>query len=170
MLTSNSSLLSKCFYMSCRRFNSILSDNSNSICFSLFHLNIRSLNKHFVDLQGYLSTLNTSFWAIALSETWLEATSNDLYNFSGYNLIVPDLLEQEVVLAYILVIAMNSRKGVTLKLPTVLFLNPSLLRYFNQRMRKISSFAVYTNPLMLARRFSLPKSAKLGNQPRSCST
>jgi len=37
--------------------------------------------------------------------------------------------------------------------------NPSLLRAFNQRMRKISSWAVYINPLMLARKFSLSKKA-----------
>lgn len=49
-------------------------------------------------------------------------------------------------LAYILVIVINSR-------------NPSLLRAFNQRMRKISSWAVHINPLRLARKFSLPKKA-----------
>lgn len=49
-------------------------------------------------------------------------------------------------LAYILVIVINS-------------MNPSLLRAFNQRMRKISSWAVHINPLMLARKFSLPKKA-----------
>ena len=73
MLTSNSYLLSKCAYMSSRQFNRILSDNSNSNCFSLFHLNSCTLKKH--------STLNTSFSTIGLSATWLNTTSNDLYNY-----------------------------------------------------------------------------------------
>jgi len=45
MLTSNSYLLSKCAYMSSRQFNHILSDNSNSNYFSLFHLNNCTLKK-----------------------------------------------------------------------------------------------------------------------------
>lgn len=73
MLTSNSYLLSKCAYMSSRQFNHILSDDSNSNFFSLFHLNNCTLKKH--------STLNTSFPAIGLSKTWLDTTSNDLYNY-----------------------------------------------------------------------------------------
>ena len=38
--------------------------------FSLFHLNIRSLNKHHNDLVIYLSLLNNKFDAICLSEIW----------------------------------------------------------------------------------------------------
>ena len=70
-----------------RQFNNLFSDSSNSNCFSLFHLNIRSFKKHSVDLEEYLSTLNTSFSAIGLSETWLDTTSNDLYSIPGYHFI-----------------------------------------------------------------------------------
>ena len=75
--------------MTSRQFNNLFSDSSNSNCFSLFHLNIRSFKKHSVDLEEYLSTLNTSFSAIGLSETWLDNTSNDLYIVSipGYHFI-----------------------------------------------------------------------------------
>ena len=73
--------------MNSTQFNNLFSDSSNSNCFSLFHLNIRSFKKHSVDLEEYLSTLNTSFSAIGLSETWLDTTSNDLYSIPGYHFI-----------------------------------------------------------------------------------
>ena len=73
--------------MNSRQFNNLFSDSSNSNCFSLFHLNIRSFKKHSVDLEEYLSTLNTSFSAIGLSETWLDTTSNNLYSIPGYQFI-----------------------------------------------------------------------------------
>ena len=88
MLSSTSNLLSRCTYMNSRQFNNLFSDSSNSNCFSLFHLNIHSFKKHSVDLEEYLSTLNTSFSAIGLSETsWLDTTSNDLYSIPGYHFI-----------------------------------------------------------------------------------
>ena len=80
MLSSTSNLLSRCTYMNSTQFNNLFSDSSNSNCFSLFHLNIRSFKKHSVDLEEYLSTLNTSFSAISLM-------SNDLYSIPGYHFI-----------------------------------------------------------------------------------
>ena len=50
-------------------------------------MNIRSFKKHSVDLEEYLSTLNTSFSAIGLSETWLDTTFNDLNSIPGYQFI-----------------------------------------------------------------------------------
>ena len=73
--------------MTSRQFNNLFFDSSNSNCFSLFHLNIRSFKKHSVDLEEYLSTLNTSFSAIGLSEILLDNTSNDLYSIPGYHFI-----------------------------------------------------------------------------------
>ena len=87
MLSSTSNLLSRCTYMNSRQFNNLFSHSSNSNCFSLFHLNIRSFKKHSVDLEEYLSTLNTSFSATGLSETWRDTTSNDLYSIPGYHFI-----------------------------------------------------------------------------------
>ena len=51
--------------------------------FSLFHLNIRSLNKHHNDLVIYLSLLNNKFDAICLSEIWN-------YNLEFYKAIFPN--------------------------------------------------------------------------------
>ena len=39
--------------------------------FSAFHINIRSLPKHFNDLSEYLLSLNVLFSVVAVSETWL---------------------------------------------------------------------------------------------------
>ena len=58
----------------------------------------------------------------------------------------PDLLDQEVVLAYFFVILMNTRKGVTLNL-WIVSLNLFLLKLSHQIMRKMSSCAVYANSL-----------------------
>ena len=39
--------------------------------FSAFHINIRSLPKHFNDPSEYLLSLNMLFSVVAVSETWL---------------------------------------------------------------------------------------------------
>ena len=45
--------------------------NTTSKDFSILHLNIRSLQKHFDDFKGFLSHLNFTFKVVCLSETWL---------------------------------------------------------------------------------------------------
>ena len=87
ILSSTFNLLSRCPYMNNRQFNTLFSDSSKSNCFSLFHLNMRSFKEHSVDFEEYLWTLNTSFSAIDLSETWLDTTSNDLYGIHDYHFI-----------------------------------------------------------------------------------
>lgn len=52
--------------------------------FSIFHLNIRSLPKHFSELQNFLSTLNLKFSVIGLTETWLTENTQDLFELEGY--------------------------------------------------------------------------------------
>ena len=48
---------------------------------SIFHVNIRSLNKHHNDLTTYLSMLDTKFDVICLSEIWS-------YNLEFYKAIL----------------------------------------------------------------------------------
>ncbi len=43
----------------------------NNNQFSLFHQNIRSLNKHHDDFNNFLDYLNAEFSIIALTETWI---------------------------------------------------------------------------------------------------
>ena len=55
--------------------------------FSLLHLNARSLQSNFKNLQPYLMSLEYEFTAIGVSETWLHDSICDLYNLPGYNFI-----------------------------------------------------------------------------------
>ena len=59
----------------------------NDSKFSIFHMNIRSLNKHHKELVTYLSLLNMKFDCICLSEVWnynLEFYRNIFQNYVSY--------------------------------------------------------------------------------------
>ena len=56
--------------------------NSNKL--SLFHLNIRSIPDHFIELTSYLDSLTIQFKIIAISETWLKPHHIE-YNIPNYN-------------------------------------------------------------------------------------
>ena len=51
---------------------------------SMFHMNIKSLPKHFDELQQYLNMLEYDFSVIGISETWLNENNADLYDLNGY--------------------------------------------------------------------------------------
>ena len=50
--------------------NNELDPDVNS--FSVFHLNIRSMKKHFEAFQDFIESLNFKFSAICLSKTWFQ--------------------------------------------------------------------------------------------------
>ena len=54
---------------------------------SVFHLNIRSMKKHFETFQDFIESLNVKFSAICLSETWLQPheISNSNFQVPGYS-------------------------------------------------------------------------------------
>ena len=81
-LTTNSELLSNCICLTSSEFNKIPFPPD---AFSAFHINIRSLPKHFDDLSEYLLSLNISFSAVAVSETWLHKSNSDLFKIPGYH-------------------------------------------------------------------------------------
>ena len=59
----------------------------NDSKFSIFHMNIRSLNKHHKELVTYLSLLNMKFYCICSSEVWnynLEFYRNIFQNYVSY--------------------------------------------------------------------------------------
>ena len=65
-------------------FNDIIHDKHSS--FSVLHLNIASLHKHFEDLQNYISLLKQSFHIIAITEHKISLNSNEKsFNLPGYN-------------------------------------------------------------------------------------
>ena len=53
--------------------------------FGLIHVNCRSLSCNFTELETLLYTSNTNFSVIAVSETWLTAANDDLFNLSNYS-------------------------------------------------------------------------------------
>ena len=59
----------------------------NDSKFSIFHMNIRSLNKHHKELVTYLVLLNMKFDCICLNEVWnynLEFYRNMFQNYVSY--------------------------------------------------------------------------------------
>ena len=64
---------------SCRPFACDISQ-----CFSLCHINIRSIKANLSQCENYLQLLSIDFPVIAITETWLNDIS-DLYSLSGYN-------------------------------------------------------------------------------------
>ena len=77
-----------CTYLTENQFKN-MSFNNVDETFSLLHLNIRSINKHFDDLQQLLANpLNNSFSLIGLTETWLSQSTNQPYALPGYDFVV----------------------------------------------------------------------------------
>lgn len=55
--------------------------------FNALHLNCRSLNKNFEELELLINSLDSKISVIALTETWLTDEVSQLYTIKGYNLI-----------------------------------------------------------------------------------
>ena len=53
------------------------------------HLNIRSIPKHIDKLSNYLTLLDLQFSLIALSETWLNNETTDIYEYRTSHLTRP---------------------------------------------------------------------------------
>ena len=73
-----------CKYHSANEFNTC---NSNPLCLpgvSFIHLNARSLNSNFRQIEDYLKSLDYTFDVIAVSETWMSHNSNN-FNIPGYD-------------------------------------------------------------------------------------
>ncbi len=58
--------------------------------FSTFHLNIRSLSRNYDNFIHYLSLLKHQFSIIALSETWLNENSREMFKLFKYNFVYYD--------------------------------------------------------------------------------
>ena len=50
----------------------------------MFHMNIKSLPKHFDEFQQYLNMLEYDCSVIGISEIWLNKNNVDLYDINGY--------------------------------------------------------------------------------------
>ena len=58
-----------------------------SLCFSLCHINIRSINANLSHFENYLQLLSIDFPVIAITETWLTDITCDLYSLTEYNFV-----------------------------------------------------------------------------------
>lgn len=67
-------------------FRSTMNQLLETKTFSLFHNNIRSLNKHYDQLTAFLSELDNDFSCIALTETW-NSEENTFFNLENYQAI-----------------------------------------------------------------------------------
>ena len=75
-------------YITENQLNDVVKNFSKDT-FSMLHLNIRSISKHFDELQILLNNQNKhSFSVIGLSETWLSSNMNLPFAIHGYDFIV----------------------------------------------------------------------------------
>ena len=75
-------------YITNHQFHDIVKDFENDT-FSLLHVNIRSLNKHFDDLKLFLDNpTENPFSVIGLTETWVNQDLNQPYSLSDYDFVV----------------------------------------------------------------------------------
>ena len=75
-------------YVTVNQLKDIAKGFSNNT-FSLLHLNIRSINKHFDELQIFLDNQSKQqFSIIGLTETWLSSDTNLPYALNDYDFIV----------------------------------------------------------------------------------
>ena len=77
--------LNSCEYHLEDSFNNMISKlDIKSRCFSLLHMNIRSIPKNISKLENYLHLLNHEFSIIGITETWLKDSTKELYSLDGY--------------------------------------------------------------------------------------
>ena len=86
LATSNTALTTKYYLES--DINEITKCNDNYVRgLSLMHLNIRSIPKSIDKLSNYLTLLDLQFSIIALSETWLNNETSEIYELPEYRCI-----------------------------------------------------------------------------------
>ena len=69
------------------QFNRKCHTNAESDNFALIHYNCRSLAKNFTMIRDHITTLDSMFDVIALTETWLNDNDSDYFNLDGYELV-----------------------------------------------------------------------------------
>ena len=67
------------FLKKCKQLE--LGDN----CFSVLHLNIRSIPKNLHKLERFIENVNFNFTVIGITETWLNCDNVDCYGMPGYS-------------------------------------------------------------------------------------
>ena len=66
-------------------FNQELEQGSYSDHLSMFHINIRSMQNKFNELDCFMSLLKLNFTIIGITETWISDANYGLYEFENYS-------------------------------------------------------------------------------------
>lgn len=69
--------------------------NNDNNTFNVFHLNIRSLRKHFDELLVFLNSRNKNFNLIILSEVWIKYGEENNYKIPGYDMLLQPRLANQ---------------------------------------------------------------------------
>ena len=64
----------------------LVKKKEENACASFFHMNIKSLHKHYDDLCKLLESLSLKFSFVAITETWLSGHTNELYGIPNYTM------------------------------------------------------------------------------------
>lgn len=75
-----------CHYLDLQEF-SYLKNNHRLGNLSVLNTNIRSLRKHFTDLQSFLHSCDCCFAIIVITETWLNSDYDNMFHLEGYNFL-----------------------------------------------------------------------------------
>ena len=78
----------RCDYFTESQFNELFHKTRSSFsnCFSLLHLNIRSLSRNYDNLTSFLANIDGKFSIMGVSETWLR-DSGYSFDIMGYDFI-----------------------------------------------------------------------------------
>ena len=90
----------------------------------MFHLNIRSIPEHFIELTSYIYSLNIAFKIIGINETWLKPFYTN-YIIPNYNIDKYIRVNKHGVIAYTYTLDTNTNSEMILKLARIL--KPSIL-------------------------------------------
>lgn len=85
-----------------KQFNNIFDIKNAQGTFSVYHNNIRSIQKNFEQFEVYISEYHNFFSCIILTETW-NITNINLFKIDGYEIIQSDnkLNKNDGILVYI---------------------------------------------------------------------
>ena len=67
-------------------FNDLSKSHTQSL-FSVLHINCRSLNRNYSEIEATLNQIKCQFKIIALTETWLNSNTLPQYMFNGYTFV-----------------------------------------------------------------------------------
>ena len=84
----NNYALPDSLYVTSTDLNDFHSGIDHSDCFSILHVNCRSIHKNYNNLLTTINIVSPPIPIIAVSEIWTHEENEDLFGLPGYNLVV----------------------------------------------------------------------------------